>query len=143
MADDSYFVDVMCLDCCKMFDEVLHNILIENLVLCNINRTYVKWIKNWLSDRSKAVVSEESSLIRGVSSGVLQGLGFSLILFNISNDQKVKYKLTAVNDTKMSGRASNEEDKNPCKSVYFEIMNAGTPVEGRTLFCKQVTLKRV
>lgn len=61
MADKGNHVDVIHFDFCKAFDLVQHDSLIKKSVLYSINKAHVKWIKNWLADRSeKGTISGES-----------------------------------------------------------------------------------
>ena len=51
--DRSYVtaVRMTCLDFSKAFDRVLHNKLINSLVACDVNRGFIFWLKDYLSDR--------------------------------------------------------------------------------------------
>lgn len=49
-------VEIVYLAFCAAFDLVPHDILIKALAFYRINRAYITWIKNWLSDRPQNVV---------------------------------------------------------------------------------------
>ena len=80
--------DVLVMDFSKAFDKVSHCLLVHKLNHYGIRWKTNTWIRNFLSDRSQAVVvdGEKSSYI-DVDSGVPQGsvLGLSLFLFYIND----------------------------------------------------------
>ncbi|GAB0182338.1 mitochondrial enolase superfamily member 1 [Grus japonensis] len=57
--DEGKAVDVVFLD----FDTALHSILLDKLSSCGMSRFTVRWVKNWLKDRTQRVV------VNGATSG--------------------------------------------------------------------------
>ena len=53
-------VDLIYLDFAKAFDKVLHSLLLSKLHSYRINGNIVNWIKNWLSNRKKRVLLNNS-----------------------------------------------------------------------------------
>jgi len=49
-------VDVVYLDFSKTFDTVSHNILLGKLRKCGLDERSVRWIENWLNDRTQRVI---------------------------------------------------------------------------------------
>lgn len=41
-------VDVVCFDFSEAFDTVSHNILLDKLVKCGLDKWTAKWSENWL-----------------------------------------------------------------------------------------------
>lgn len=41
-------VDVVCFDFSEAFDTVSHNILLDKLVKCGLDKWTAKWFENWL-----------------------------------------------------------------------------------------------
>ena len=80
-------VDVIYLDLCKTFDMVPDHILLSKLERYGFEGWTVRWIKNWLVDRSRRVVINCSvSGWRLDTSCVPQRLVLGLVLFSIFID---------------------------------------------------------
>jgi len=75
-------VRMTCLDFSKAFDRVLHNKLINSLAACDVNRGFIFWLKDYLSDRwQRLKVNDIFGPIYPLRSGIPQGSILGPILF--------------------------------------------------------------
>jgi len=86
--DKGRAIDVMCLDFCKAFDMVPHNMLLAIPEGYGFDGWTVRWMKNWLEGCSQRVgINDSISRWRSMTSGVPRGSVLGLILFNVfTND---------------------------------------------------------
>ena len=54
-------VDIVYLDFSKAFDKVSHNIFVRKLAKTGLDKITIKWICNWLADRTQRVLINCSS----------------------------------------------------------------------------------
>ena len=114
--DNNIPLDAFYLDFSKAFDTVPHKRLINKLSAYGIQGNLLRWIEDFLSDRSQYVkINNNMSSLLNVSSGVPQGsvLGPVLFIYFINDLPNLSLCPTKIfaDDTKLYNEVQSEQDQ--------------------------------
>ena len=126
--DQGKSADIFYLDFAKAFDKVPHKRLIQKLMNKGIQGNVLKWIENWLKDRTQAVkVGSEKSSSCDVESGVPQGSVLGPPLFVVFIDDIDEYTPTIdmlvkfADDTKGQKEIESQADREKLQNTLDSL----------------------